>query len=327
MISSGGTGGGGGGAGGVSITLNVSDNRVQIENIIISSGVSKTIDIGEWNGKVYKIVIYASQPISKGYIKIQKIDPWSIWEVPSLSGDVYHYLKIDSNLGGKTSKVELYFSVDKSWVENNSIKDVYLWRYKNKWQRLSTEKVETTSDSINYKSTFSEFSHFAIRGEKETPPIPEETSTTILESICGDGVCDVSEDEISCPEDCRPSKTDIWYIVIPTIFLILVALLGIKEKLKKKPRKPVAVHKKQSLPPPIKIKEILMHPTNYIGKTVNIEGDIRFVEFSPEENKVLYNISDDTGTIEGLSRKTNYHGHHRIQGVVKRKGDNIYLYF
>lgn len=322
-------GGGGGGGGGPPISVNVSEEDVDIENIAMVQGTSKVIDIGDWNGKVYKIVVYSSQPISRGYIKIHRLNPWSIWEVPSLGSGVYHYLKIDSNLENKTSKVEFYFSVDKLWIERNSIKNVYLWRYKGRWNKLITEKVGESDGEVNYKSSFSSFSHFAVKGERATSVVSPKTTTTVRATVCGNGICESEETSNSCPEDCRQAnKTDMLYIVIPTIFLVFVIIVGISKKVKKsRYRRPTHKELKLPPPPPMKIKEIISNSTNYIGKNLVVDGDIKFVEFSPEENKVLYRIRDDTGTMEGFSRKTDYHGHSKIQGTVKRKGDKIYLYF
>ena len=306
--------------------VNMTNKYVKISNIFILAGSSKTIDLSEWSGPVHKFVIHATQPIYGGYVEITKLSPDEIWGIPKIDGNVYQYFKIDTDISGKGA-VDVYFHVDKSWIIENSINDVYLWRYETKWQKISTEEIGETDDYVNYISSLSKLSYFAIVGEGIEVPTPEETSTTVYESVCGNGVCEEGETESSCPEDCKTEENHgMLYLIGSIVFFIIVMFIVVRKKLSSGGATKVQKSVPQ-LKPPVKISEILTNPVNYIGKEVDVEGDVKFVEFSPEENKVLYKISDDTGTIEGFSRKTSYHGHNRIHGVIKRKDDKIYLYF
>lgn len=329
------SGGGGGSSTTPTVTTEVSEDKVEISGISLKKDKSQSIDIDDWSGMVYKLALWAAEKISKGKIIIERIDPFKLWDTPKLSNDywkVLHYLKIDTeNIEGKVKSVTLYFSVEKDWMEENSLGSVALWKYDGGWVKLETEKVEETQTSINYKSTFTEFSYFAVAGRITEITVP----TTIPmkpedKTVCGNGICEFGEEE-TCPEDCKeviPEGLGIIIWLVP--ILIVISGLGLWfyfNREKKEEKKPKIVR----LPPPpkpiVKIKDIVSSPEKYIGKKVMVEGDITTSEFLPEENRVLYTIKDSTGEINGLSIRAGYEGKGTIEGIVRKKKRRLYIEF
>ncbi|UCG95610.1 MAG: PGF-pre-PGF domain-containing protein, partial [archaeon] len=330
-----GNGGGGGGGGASSARVEISEDKVEISYLSISSGSSKTIDIGEWNGTVYSITVYASQSIYRAKITIEMFEPWEIWEVPRLSDrEVYYYLKIDTEgLEGRTKNIVLHFSVERDWIEDKSIGKVSLWKYDSGWNELETEKIETEASEIKYKSNFQEFSYFAIAGGAAealttTTTIPVEGPED--ETVCGNGICESGETEENCPGDCiqlLPTgfKLDLNMLILLIILLVAVLIVIFYLKERKKEPEPV------ELPPPpdpfTKVREIVDSPQDYMGKGVMIKGEILSSEFLPKENRVKYRIKDETGEISGLSRHAGYEGVGTIEGIVRQKKGDLYVEF
>lgn len=326
--------GGGGGGGGPATKINATGDLLDISSLTISSGSIKTLEIGDWEGMIYKIAIYASQYIYRAAIKMERLDSWEIWEIPSLTGsEVYHYFKIDTEgVEGKTKSVTLYFSVENDWIAENSITDVSLWKYDSGWKKLETEKVGTEAGRTNYMSTFSGFSYFAVAGEvgeaTESNVTPSEPGRPEEGTVCGNGICEPGED---CPSDCMKAipefKLDINFILAMVIAVTAILALALFFVEKKKERKTAEV----KLPPPpkpfTKIKEIIDGPDRYIGKKVMIEGEITGSEFLADENRVQYRIKDPTGEISGLSRHAGFRGQGTIEGTVRRKKRNVYIEF
>jgi len=332
-IPGGGHSGGGGGISTPVFTKEVTEESVDISGLSLASGKSKTIEIEGWEG-FYKIVIQASQTIYNGKIKIEKLNPWEVWEAPDPTMNTnlenYQYFKITTEgIDGRTSNVEVYFSVDRNWVEQNSIENIKLWKYDTKWEELPTEEIERTSSEIKYKAKFSDFSYFAILGEEVTHQIqPHVTTTTIYSPVCGNGICENGEDYDNCPDDCGEAPRENWlwlFALIGAVGVIAVAVLIVKkvaktEKPKKIPRLPQA-------PPTTKIKNILSNPEKYAGKKIRIDGKVDLMEFLPDEDRNLYRIRDSTGEIKGLSKRASYDGLGIAEGIVKKKNGEIYIEF
>ncbi len=92
------------------------------------------------------------------------------------SGNLYSYFEVDTNFEN-FDFVRLYFSVNKSWIENNSLdKDtIRLNRYNNNsWEPLPTHLWNETNSTYEYYSNLTHLSLFAITGES----VQETTSTT-----------------------------------------------------------------------------------------------------------------------------------------------------
>lgn len=328
----GGGGGGGGGGGTVpSLKINVTGDQAEITGLTVSSGSSKYIEI-DWT--IYKLLIYASQYISNGKISMLKMEPWDVWEVPAVDeGLVYNYFKIDTEgIEGKTNSVELYFSVDSGWIEENSIGNISLWRYDSGWKAVDTQEIGSTPDKKNYKSVFKGFSYFAIVGSiREQAPgtTPSRPQRPGEETVCGNGICEPGED---CPGDCMETTPELSFdlgIILPSaisILVILIVLFYFKEK-----RDEETKLAEIKLPPPpepfVKIKEIIEEPQKYVGKRVLIEGEIIGSEFLAEENRVQYRIKDSTGEISGLSRHAGFKGQGTVEGIVKTKRKKVYVDF
>lgn len=89
------------------------------------------------------------------------------------SGEVYEYMEFNKiNVSNDDiSEATFSFEVEKSWIQDNSIKEgsVTLQRYDDGWETLSTEKTGEASDAVSFEATSSGFSFFSITGEKKSP--------------------------------------------------------------------------------------------------------------------------------------------------------------
>jgi len=111
-------------------------------------------------------------------IKAEKLDnkPEQI-ETPEK--EVFSYLEIEG--GTEIEGVEIQFSVEKDWMQENNIEEITLLRYTNSWQELPTQKIQELSDVIKYKATTPGFSYFAIAGkEKEEEKEAKELSMEVF---------------------------------------------------------------------------------------------------------------------------------------------------
>ena len=138
--------------------------------------------------------------------------------------NIYRYFRIDEEgVGG--GNFDIYFSVSKDWIQNNSISEIEVWKYGyapikkgegqmgRNWFKLETNFVNETLDEFMYKFNVTGFSYFAVVGiPVETEVIKNNTNTTTviggIES-CGNGVCEAGE---NCPEDCGEDGN--WGIVL-----------------------------------------------------------------------------------------------------------------
>lgn len=316
--------GAGGSGGGISTEeyLNFSDDIMEIKNIYINPGSSKAFNIGEWNGKVGTLVVYADQRIYAGKVIMERLDPWDVWEVPTLENlAVYRYMRIETeNIENRTSGLTIYFSVTREWMDKNSAEDPGLWRYGRKWERLPVERVSENSSLVNFKSNPPGFSYFAIAGERieYAGSAPTTVPEILAEPSCGNDVCEPGETEISCPDDCETVKPERGLeLVISISILVSIALGLVAWQSFRKKNIPIVFEPRVKT----KIRQILDNPEKYLGKKVAVECYLEPYHYMENQRMTVYNIRDDTGRMLGISKKSNYEGEGIIKGLVtKTKG-------
>jgi len=192
--SAGGGGGGGGGTGGAGASTATSSyimNKVVSENsaealVYLSANNPITIEFTP-NIGITKITITSKSTLSNVKIRVKALEKNPVNKAPS--GRVYRYVIIEKeNIRNEDMKdVKLKFSVEKSWIEQNGIDPdlVALFRWENdKWQELSTIKIDEDDEYYYYESTLPGFSYFAIaeksvKGTVTTVTSIPTTSTTI----------------------------------------------------------------------------------------------------------------------------------------------------
>lgn len=104
------------------------------------------------------------------------------------SGDVYSYLRIDAKninyADMETAIIE--FKVEKSWIDDNNVnpETIRLNRYaSNKWNELSTTKVDDDSKYTYFEAESPGLSTFAITGEPDTATPTTATSANVLVQV------------------------------------------------------------------------------------------------------------------------------------------------
>jgi len=142
------------------------------------------------------------------------------------SGKVYKYLHIETkNLVNNLSKAIIKVQVEKSWLNNNSLKrdDVALFKFKenlNDWVELNTVYVEEDNNYDYYNVELNNFSYFVI-SEKILPKteIPALTgkvvSNTTIPSDKNSGNNIIVKDKIN------------WILLIVVLFILVLIGVGI----------------------------------------------------------------------------------------------------
>jgi len=269
------------------------------------------VDIGNWDGKVDRIVLKAARPVSKGKIIMKKLEPSEVWEVPQLSEkgwQLYRYLNIDTNINA--TSVTLYFSVERSWIEENSVESISLWKYDSGWKNIGTQKTGESGNKVNYSSNLTGFSYFAIAG-KIVESTPESTTTIVeKENACGNGVCEPGETGI-CLQDCKIQEKGLETVWLAGILATIIAIMIIlnKSRFKKK----------------VKINQIYSSPEKYLGKKVLIECVLTPLQYLQDRGLTIYSIRDSTGEIRGISSYSGYEGEGTVEGMVRKSGNELYI--
>ncbi len=147
--NTGGSSGGGGGGGG-------------------SPTTTKTVTI-TLDDVITKIVVNLKTAVSGASIAVLKLSDIS---VSAPAGTVYQYLEI-TKANFNNSDIEsaiIEFRVARGWILADNISNIYLLRYDNGWNKLSTELLGSTENHNNYKAYTDGFGYFAIVGESPAKP-------------------------------------------------------------------------------------------------------------------------------------------------------------
>jgi len=127
------------------------------------------------SGLTDRIILRNLGAITKIEVKLKQMvhNPNLIGEVkktvpvPKPREIVYQYFNITkvnfNNSMIKNATIE--FRVNNSWINENGIKEVYLAKYENGWEKLDTELINKTEKYSYYKVSVDSFSYFAILGE------------------------------------------------------------------------------------------------------------------------------------------------------------------
>ncbi|MCP3682811.1 MAG: S8 family serine peptidase [bacterium] len=199
--SSSGGGGGGGGGGTALASESVSVTSIS-EGSSESFEYSKSVDLA-----VSEIVIVATNSVEKPKITVSESKLGSGMEpaVSGSSGKTYKYLSITKqNMKNEDiDSAKIKFQVNKSWISDNDldVDTVALKRYANRtWNKLPTKKLSSDSDFYYFEADSPGFSLFSVTADKKKNETVEETVAPV--AVCGDGVCDPSENSDNCIADC-----------------------------------------------------------------------------------------------------------------------------
>jgi PGF-pre-PGF domain-containing protein len=96
-------------------------------------------------------------------------------EISDSQGIVYNSFEITTNLESENIKsASINFRVSKSWIDENGIATIKIYRYNEDWEELKTEKMKEDNKYFYYTAETSGLSMFVITGEREvvefTPP-------------------------------------------------------------------------------------------------------------------------------------------------------------
>ncbi len=127
-----------------SVLNNVNDNQ---------SNLITTIKTIEFTPEAPVKTITLSLKISSAFPSVT-VKELSAIPVSPPQEKVYTYLNItkENFSNSDIDNATIEFKVDKTWIENNNIRSVYLARYENAWGKLMTETVGSENDYKIYKA-------------------------------------------------------------------------------------------------------------------------------------------------------------------------------
>jgi len=147
---------------------------------VMEAGKEVSIVFREMN--VSLIALKADKNLSDVVVTVERVERMP--DIPAPPGIVYIYLDI-SVKNVRDAKVEgkVEFKVANSWIAANKIDEtmVKLTRYEGgEWQTLPTYKVGEENATVYFEAKVSEFSIFAVTGEKKVEIAPTPTPEPVV---------------------------------------------------------------------------------------------------------------------------------------------------
>ncbi len=140
----------------------------------IEPGTSATMDINRSGIDFTKIRLMVKETASNVQLTLTTLadKPANTSAAP---GNAYQYINVeaeninDSNI----ESAHFEFRVNNSWISDNNIdkNKVYLYRYTNQWNQLTTTLTSEDDNYTHYTATVPGFSYFVIAGEAITPSV------------------------------------------------------------------------------------------------------------------------------------------------------------
>jgi PGF-pre-PGF domain-containing protein len=196
----------------------------------------------EWLGlDILEVTTDLERPAINARVALKKMS--KTVEIPDPQGIVYLYYEITTNLKSENIKsAAINFRVSKSWIENNEIATLKMYRYTEDWKELKTEKVNEDKDYIYYTVETPGLSIFVITGERETEevtplattPTPSVQPTTSLSPLVMPAASPVPSAAPASPALISGIGLRIIAVIVASAMIILVAyflLRGRKKKL------------------------------------------------------------------------------------------------
>ena len=226
--NSGGGGGGGGagasgGGGAAVVTSGTSKSQVWDE---IAAGQDTYLTVQKDGIPLVMVVFSLTLPASSAEMKVSVLDTVPVEASPH---SLYKYVSITTkNLPTETiSSPEIEFSVEKSWLSQNSVdeKNVALYRFSaNAWNELATSLVSSDDANAYYRAQTPGFSYFAIAGVP-TPAVPEGLGDVVaIEDVPIQGAV-VEEPQMPQEEEEEESQGPLTILVILGSIAVIVLLI------------------------------------------------------------------------------------------------------
>ncbi len=129
-------------------------------------------------------------------------------EIPQDIDNVYavYRIKTGETIDDQIASINIRFKVNRSFAEQYD--EIVMSRYDNGWKDLQTTRIDAIGGKWMYQATSTGFSYYAVRGEnheedKADNKTDNGSSDDIRKPVCGNNVCEGSEDWDSCSADCE----------------------------------------------------------------------------------------------------------------------------
>lgn len=206
---------GGGGAGG-SPEPQKNVEVKELSHAFITSGKTVQFDFSKNATCVVAVTFDSKKTFGKMTTIAEQLKNKSALVSDLPAGEVYKSFNVWVGNGGVASSKNIEnpsitFKVSKTWVEDNNIDPASIalnWYSDKKWTKLTTEKISEDFEFIYFTSNVTEYSSFAITGEKQTEKIESEAG---LNTSPGD--VKISSDIESVRTDGSEAKTPLSPVV------------------------------------------------------------------------------------------------------------------
>ncbi len=190
---------------------------------------------------ISNVTVIAKERSLAGFaIKIKLLDKLPE-EIPPIE-NAYKFFEITSPIK-EGFEAKIAFKVEKGWIEENNIdkNKVYMYRYREAWERLDTQKVGEDDKYVYYEAVTHGFSYYTIAGEKITEAVAPPTKEEVKPPKPPEVKPPKKPPEVKPPEVKPPAPTPVppkpaWikYVIIAVIAAAIITLIAVAYLRKKK---------------------------------------------------------------------------------------------
>lgn len=181
---------GGDGGGSVSSSSSTTTTSSGTSSFEILKGETKTLEFPECD--ICELAVSVREGNLSGMMNITQTSAPP--DVPAAPGRAYRYFSIEgTNTSGANVSVEIHFSVNRTWIENQAIdpSTIVMYHYSGgNWTALNTTQSGEDTDSLSFTAVSPGLSVFAISGEstatiastttEPTESVPESTQAEVI---------------------------------------------------------------------------------------------------------------------------------------------------
>ncbi|MBS3815638.1 MAG: PGF-pre-PGF domain-containing protein, partial [Hadesarchaea archaeon] len=162
------------------LTSSILENTILLENATFTRNISfisedsnKLASFKSWNIPINVVRVYAKEDIfgAKIDVRFEETKPTAITKKEPGDATAY-YFEIETNVPTENiSELVIEFDLEKSWLTNHEFEENYvkLQKLNGDWSEVPMVIIGENNTHINFSTTVSDFSWFALTGERPSP--------------------------------------------------------------------------------------------------------------------------------------------------------------